>query len=79
MFYFRTFVLKKEIDIFIKKIVYNIMMKVVNKGKRNRVRIIIGKLETGNSSVTRPIKIIQVEDAKVGQVHKKILEALQND
>jgi len=53
-------------------------MKLVSREiEKNRVRIIIGKLEKGHSSVRKPIMSIVLADTCVEEVHKMILNSIK--
>jgi len=55
-------------------------MKRLEKKKREKlVKIIIGTSETGMKGIIRPTKTITLVETNVEEVHKKILEMIENE
>jgi len=54
-------------------------MKLLEKKERKEfVRILIGKAETGSKGIQAPIKTINIDDAVTEEVYETLLDFLRN-
>ncbi len=54
-------------------------MKLIEKDKRDKVRVVVGKAVHGKSGVSKPTKTILISDSNVEEVYEKIKEGLKNE